>query len=307
MNWSSMRRLLLSNETRSVLPPRVKVPILPIAVTKFSQKAKKPDTTAVELGRIIEADSGLTCQLLRHVNSSARGMRQKASSAAQAIGLLGIGESELFLTTKAVQMAMRGRESKLINVRDFWNTNLERAIFAREVAGLLGADQETAFAAAMLQDFLLPALTNDLITKYLDFSKSDSEAPIDLVQFESQLFGWDHAEAAARLMLAWEFPDELICCVRLHHRGLKLLSDPQLGKTSAAAVAVSALMPDAIRQTPDGLRKLVRLDEKWSKFDLLKIAEIVDEEFRDTSGEASNPFSFLRRCQKALAATFKRR
>lgn len=301
MDWSKVRESLLPTGKRSVVPPQVKLPILPIAVTKFSQKAKNPQVTASELGRIIEADSGLTCELLRNVNSSARGMRQKASSATQAISLLGIRESDLFLTTTAVQRSMRDRESKLMNVRNFWNTNLERAIFAREIAVLLGADQETAFAAAMLQDFLLPALTNDLMNKYLDFTKPEFEEEIRLDQYEKRTLGWEHTEAAGQIMLAWEFPDELICCVLLHHRGLKLLSDRRLGKTPAAAVALSALIPDAIRQVPSGLEQLARLDEKWPAFNLMKIAETVDEEFQESSMGASNPFSFLRRCQKTLS------
>jgi serine/threonine-protein kinase len=301
MDWSQVRQSLLGPGKKSIVPPRVKLPILPIAVTKFTQEANKQETSARELGKIVESDSGLTCELLRQVNSCARGMSQKASSAAQAISLLGIRESHLFLTTKAVVRAMRGRESKLINLRDFWNTNLERALLAREVAALLRADVETAFAAAMLQDFLLPALTNDLFPKYLDFAQPKTDEPVSLVKYEKQAHGWNHAEAAARIMLDWDFPDELVCCVFLHHRGLGLLGDKQFGRTAATAVAVSALIPDAIRQIPTGLDQLVQLDQKWKAFDLIKIAEKVDAEFQEMSAGASNPFSLLRRCKKALS------
>ena len=62
--------------------------------------------------------------------------------------------------TKSVERALRSRESKMINLRSFWMNNLERALFARHVARLLKTDAEVAFAGAMLQDFLLPALTN---------------------------------------------------------------------------------------------------------------------------------------------------
>jgi len=274
---------------------------MPVAVTKFSQKVNELNASVCELGKIIEGDSGLTCELLWHVNSSALGLSQKASSATQAIGFLGIRESQLFLSTKAIQRAMRGRESKLINIRDFWNTNMERAILARVVAGLLGAETETTFTAGMLQDFLLPALTNDLFAKYLDFTKPEFDESVSLVQYEKKNLGWDHAEAAARVMFIWGFPDELICCALLHHHGLKLLADRQLGRTSAPAVAVSALMLDAMRQVPNGLAQLVHLSEKWPTFDLLKIAETVDQEFREISPGTSNPFAFQRRCEKMLA------
>jgi HD-like signal output (HDOD) protein len=231
MDWAALRVSLIGTESRSLIPARVKLPILPLAVTKFSKRADDPNATAGELGKIIETDTGLTCELLRYVNSSARGMSQKAKSAQQAVSLVGVTECRLYLLTKAVERALRGLESKLINLRSFWTTSLERALFARHIARLLKTDAEVAFAGAMLQDFLLPSLTNDLFPTYLAFSEKRDDNPNDLHEFEQEAQRWDHAEAAAQLMFGWGFPDELICCVLLHHRGLKLLNNRQLGRS----------------------------------------------------------------------------
>jgi serine/threonine-protein kinase len=303
MDWSALRISLMGTGSRSVVPSRVKLPILPLAVTKFSQRSADPTATPKELGQIVETDSGLTCELLRYVNSSARGMSQKANSAQQAIGLLGVRDCKLYLLTKAVDRALRGRESKLINLRSFSANNLERALFARHVARLLRTDAETAFAAAMLQDFMLPALTNDLFSTYLPFAKEQEKTQIDLHRFERKAQNWDHTEAAGHVMYAWGFPDELTCCTLLHHRGLKLLADKKLGRTPAAAVAVSALIPDALGQVANGMAQLVALDSKWPAFNLLAVAEQVDRDFQELSPVAgANPFSFLRHCRRALSA-----
>ncbi|MBT6155474.1 MAG: HDOD domain-containing protein [Planctomycetaceae bacterium] len=302
MDWTALRISLMGEGKKSLVPARVKLPILPLAVTKFSQRSSDPNATPKELGQIIESDSGLTCELLRYVNSSARGMSQKVTSAQQAISLLGVRDCKLYLLTKAVDRALRGRESKLVNLRSFAATNLERALFAKYVAKLLRTDGETAFAAAMLQDFMLPAITNDLFSTYLPFSKEQEESQIDLHRFEQKAQKWDHAEAAAHVMLAWGFPDELVCCALLHHRGLKLLADKTLGRTPAAAVAVSALIPDALRQVFNGMDQLIALDSKWPSFDLMAAAEQVDREFQELSPvTGANPFSFLRHCRKALS------
>ena len=230
-------------------------------------------------------------------------MSRKVSSAQQAIGLLGVRDCKLYLLTKAVDRALRGRESKLVNLRSFASSNLERALFARYVAKLLRTDGEVAFADAMLQDFMLPAITNDLFATYLPFSKEQGESQIDLHRFEKKVQNWDHTEAAAHVMLAWGFPDELVCCALLHHHGLRLLADKTLGRTPAAAVAVSALMPDAIRQVANGMDQIIALDSKWPSFKLLAAAEQVDREFQELSSvTGANPFSFLRHCRKALSA-----
>lgn len=303
MNWSELRESLLGATPKSVVPPSVKLPILPLAITKFAERADDPEASPGELARLIESDTGLTCELLRYVNSSARGLTHRASSAPQAVTLLGIRECKLYLLTKAVQRAMKNRESKLVNLRDFWAGNLERALLARETAKLLGADPETAFAAGMLQDFLLPAVTNDLFAKYVEFTQLAREEPTSLVQFEQKTFGWDHAEAAALVMHGWGFPDELICCVRLHHHGVKLLKDEKLKQTAAAAVAVSAFTPDPLQQTPGGMELLKRLGSAWPAFDLLALAEKVDRDFQELSPGGAYPFSLLKRVRKALTAS----
>jgi serine/threonine-protein kinase len=302
IDWTKTREALLSTREKATLPPQVKLPMLPLAVSKFSQRADDPEASPRELAALIESDSGLTTELLKYVNSSAVGLSRKASSALQAMTLLGVRETKLHLLTYAFQRAMKKRESKLINIDNFWAANLERALLAREVARLLKADTELAFAGGMLQDFLLPAVTNDLFPAYYRFTKEQTERDVHLVDFERETFKWDHAETGAHLMHGWGFPDDLVCCVLLHHRGLRLLADKQLGRTAAAAVAVSALMPGPLRQVHDGMAQLLRLEQAWAGFDLLAVAECVDENYQVISPGPPNPFSFLRVCRKTLAA-----
>jgi HD-like signal output (HDOD) protein len=305
MDWKIIREKLLGPPKRSILPPSVKLPVLPTALMEFSRRSSEPDATPKALGEIIESDAGLTCELLRYVNSSAIAVRQKVSSAVQAITLLGVRQSRLHLTSSALRTAMKSSESKLVNFQVFWNTNLERAIFSREVAKLLKADADLAFAGGMLQDFLLPILTSQLLEDYLKFSKLQAEQSVDLVQFEKAIFNWDHAEAAAHIMLAWGFPDDLICCIVSHHRGLKMLGDKELGRTSIAACAIAGLMPDPFRQVPEGFEQLQRLEGAWPGFKILEIAKTVDTEFKSMSppGAAANHFTFLRRCEKLMQAS----
>lgn len=226
-------------------------------------------------------------------------MRTKVTSVQQALVLLGIRTTRLYLTTSGIKQALKSSSSKLINFQNFWATNLERALFAREVAKLMKADAELAFTAAMLQDFLLPLLTNQLLDTYLDFT-SNRDQFSSLAGFERDKLRWDHSEAAAQVMHAWHFPDELVCCVGLHHRGLGILEDDQLRNTSAAAVAISSMIPDPLRQEVKGIEKLVELESNWREFRLLALAEKVDAEFQAMAIQTKNHFSFLRVCRQTL-------
>ena len=163
---------------------------------------------------------------------------------------------------------------------------------------LIKADPDVAFTAAMLQDFLLPLISNELYEDYLEFTQNRDEYG-NLPSFERSKQGWDHAEAAAQVMLAWNFPDELICCVCLHHRGLQLMEDKFFAKSAAAAVAIASLIPDPLRQEADGVERLIEMESKIDGFNVLHLAEQVDEEFTAVS-QVEHHFSFLKACQKLL-------
>lgn len=284
------------------LPPKIKLPALPNVVLEFAKLADNPETSPQQLGQLIETDSTLTCELLRYANSAAFGARQKISAARNAIARIGIRNARNFLLSTAVQQTMKASKSKLINIQNLWLTNLERALFAREIAHKLGADCDLAYSGSLLQDFLLPVLSNELFDVYFKFLQHPEGSQVNLVDFERRELGWDHALATAQILHAWGFPDDLVCCVLLHHRGLAALQHEEFGDTAIAAVAVAALMADPVRQTPDGVKQLVMLDGIWPDLKLQETAEIVARELAEITPLAAQHATLHRRLEKLLAA-----
>lgn len=302
IDWSGIRVSVLGDECSKDGIPNVQLPVLPAAVTEFSQRADDPECNIDELSAIIESDTGLTCQLLRNANASTNGLKHRIASPHHAIAALGIRRTKLHLITAAMQNALPPKKLKLINLASFWNANLERALFARRLARLLKTDEELAFAAGLLQDFLIPVLTNELDNDYVHFLSQADSPPKSLVDFEASTFGWDHAGAAANVMFDWGFPDDLICCVFYHHRGMSVLADEKLGQSAAAAVALAGLMPDSFRQSPDGLQQLEKLAGIWSGFDLHAVATEVFSEYEPQALESANYIPFKTHCEKMLEA-----
>lgn len=288
VDWTEKREAMLGKTSEPSLLPDIKLPVLPQALIEFSQLADDPYCEIQKLAAIVESDTGLTCQLLRAVNASVNGLRHKISSAHHAIATLGIRRTKLQLIEVALQNALPAKQLKLINLATFWNANLERAIFAKHIARLLKADEQLAFSAALLCDFLLPVLTNDRDEHYLGFMEQSSDNLSDLCPFEQQTFGLDHAETAARVMFEWGFPDDLVCCVMLHHHGLSMLADPDCGQSAAAAVALASLAPDPLRQSSDGTEQLQNLSNIWNSFDLEQFAGVVFKEYQPQARDSSN-------------------
>lgn len=300
IDWSAVREEALRPLTLTELPPSIALPAFPHAVTRFIERSKDDSASIQQLAAIVETDAGLTIELLKHVNSSFVGLRAKARTVQQALSLLGIRQSKMLLITTGMQAAVLARKSKLINQACFWNACLQKAIFARLVAKMLKADADVAFAGALLQDYLLPVLTNDLFDEYTGFIESRATQPESLCDFERPHFGWDHATAAALLAHRWKLPDDLVCCLLFHHRGLHALADRQLGRTAVAAVALSALLPDQLRQQYNGLEQLLLLQEKWPAFQLGELVEQADREHAEMGMGVNNDFPLARRCKAAL-------
>ena len=298
IDWAAMRAEGLKDFTLSVMPPTLSLPALPHAVTLFMQRSADEAVTLEELARIVETDTGLTVELLKRVNSSSSGLSVRVKSVAQALSLLGRRPTRMFLTTVGTEAAIRARKSRLINQNSFWNVCLQRALFAREIGRLLKTDVDAAFAGGLLQDFLLPLLTNELFDLYLEFVGQGNTSPEALAQFEQARFEWDHAMAGACLACQWNLPDELVCCILYHHGGLKILSHPKLGRSPVAAVALAALLPDPLH-THRGLEQLAKLEAIWPEFNLESLAAAVDRQQEEAVVGVRNDFPLSRRI-KAL-------
>src|SRR5579863_453559 len=255
-NWTVILKDVLGDMLLALRLPDLRVPTLPQAVTRFLQLSADEDAELDELAQILETDSGLTVGILKAVNSSSSALRSKAKNVGQALALLGRHQSRLVVTMVGTEGVIRARRSRLINANSFWHACLQKALFAREMALFFKIDPQAAFVGGLLQDFLLPILTDELYSTYLDFVESHDSPRELLPEFERHRLGWDHALAGALIGYEWHLPHEVVCCILYHHRGLAILADPKLGRTSVAAVALSALLPDALRQHPEGLDQL---------------------------------------------------
>lgn len=300
LNWSQIREQALGPFKLDALPPTLQLPALPHAVLLFIEKARSETADLKDLAAIVETDAGLTMELLKHVNSAFYGLRQKVRHVLQALTVLGLRQSKMFVITIGTQAAIRAKKSKLINQNCFWNFSLQKALFAREIAELLNTDADIAFAGALLQDYLLPVLTNDLFEKYSYFVDHRAAQPECLCEFEQTALGWDHALAAGCLAHRWKLPDELVCCILHHHRGLRILADERLSRTPVAAVALSALLPDQLRQHYTGLEQLVLLEKSWPALHFAELVEKVDRDHHKMGMGIANAFPLARRCRAVL-------
>lgn len=273
-DWNEIVDNAIAARPQLELPRNFKLPCIPQSVIEFTAISKDPDAGPKDLAAPIEVDAALTSGLLRQVNSTAVGVRQQVTSIKQAINLLGSRRTKTLVLTSALQSATSATYSRLVNTAQFQKTNRIRAVFAKRMATAIGVEPEIAYLAALLQDFLLPLLTEAFYDDYVVALQPGT----DLTQEENDRFGWNHAQVGALVMHDWGFPAELVACVLLHHDEQRVVDDAALRSSTVGTSVAAGCLPAGQWESKTSFETLLALQNELPDFSFLDIASEVDQE-----------------------------
>ncbi len=219
------------------------LPALPQTAVTLIKLSQDPKNGPIEFARPIEADVGLMGQVLRFVNSSYFGFSKEIASVKQAIALVGVRTIKNFALWSAVFSLIPNPKFGPFDLKNLWQDSLRRAIFARLLGRKLKlANAEDLFAAALLQDMAIPLLLKELPEHYESLVERRTSERVRLSQLEQEIFGWDHAQAAAALVRNWKLPTEFAVLIERHPQLEELLSgNPPM--IDAGCVALASLLP----------------------------------------------------------------
>lgn len=231
----------------------VQLPALPQSAIRLLELARDLDNGPHEFSIPIEADPGLTSQVLKFVNSSYFGFSHEISSVQQALTLVGVRTIKNFALWSAVFSLMPNPHCGPFDLQVLWRDSLRRAIFARCFGKCLGLkDAEELFTAGLLQDMAVPLLAKALPQDYAEMLKQRGESPKRLSEMELERFGWTHGEAGAMVAGQWNFPAEFADLID-QHTAIEHLVASQDASAAELAVALSASLPSSA-------------DESWTEY-----------------------------------------
>jgi len=258
------------------------LPAMPQSAIRIMNVAQNPDNGPVEFAAPIEADPGLTGQVLRFVNSSYFGFSREISSVRHATTLVGVRTIKNFVLWSAVFSLVPNPKSGPFDLKSLWQDSLRRGLFARRLGRILGLrDSEDAFSGALLQDMAVPLLAKELPQEYNGLLLERKGRAVRLSTLERECFGWDHAEAAGLMARAWGLPERFADMIEDHldlERHLaNVANDPQ-----RLAVALSAFLPSITC-------------ERWEE------REIFDEAYAAVRGDGPTAEALLAEVDESFA------
>ncbi len=219
------------------------LPALPQTAIRLLELSQDANNGPIEFAKPIEADAGLMGQVLRFVNSSYFGFAREIASVRQALSLVGIRTIKNFALWSAVFSLIPNPKFGPFDLRSLWQDSLRRAVFARMLGKLLKLpNAEDLFAAALLQDMAIPLLLKELPEQYSTLVERRGTERVRLSHLEREVFGWDHAQAAAALCRNWKLPEEFAAIIERHPNFAELIDDKG-NQVDAACVALASLLP----------------------------------------------------------------
>lgn len=219
------------------------LPALPHSAITLLQLSQNPDSGPAEFAKPIEADPGLMGQVLKFVNSSYFGFRNEIMSVQQSLTLVGTRAITNFALWNAVFSVIPNPKFGPFDLKSLWQDSLRRALFARKLGKSLGLkNAEDLFAGALLQDMAIPLLLKELPTEYETLVRRRATEGRRLSGLEKEMFGWDHADAAAMLAKQWNLPAEFINLIAQHTNLGEQLAGGESNR-GAACVALASLLP----------------------------------------------------------------
>ena len=230
------------------------LPALPHSAITLLQMSQNTDAGPGDFAKPIEADPGLMGQVLKFVNSSYFGFSREIMSVQQALTLVGTRAVTNFALWNAVFSVIPNPKFGPFDLKSLWQDSLRRAVFSRKLGRSLKlTESEELFAGALLQDMAIPLLLKELPSEYEGLVQRRAEEGRRLSGLEKEMFGWDHADAAAMLAKQWNLPNEFVELIGQHTHIDDLLAAGE-SRRGAACVALASLLPSCT-------------DERWGERD----------------------------------------
>jgi HD-like signal output (HDOD) protein len=214
------------------------IPPCPELLTALQLEMRQADPDPAEITRLAGSDVAMAAALMRTANSPLYSRARAASTVADAVTLLGLGQTAAILTGFLTRQAIPVH-SPLIE--HFWETSTRRSLAMAFIARqLYGVDAEVAQTCGLFMHVGLPILLQGLRGYSGTLAEAMARQDRSFTETENAVHRTNHAVVGAIVARTWFLPPVIAFAIRLHHdfHVLRVSSIPAGVRTLLALCAV---------------------------------------------------------------------
>ena len=193
------------------------LPQFPENVLIVQQLTNDPNSKLSDIARQISTDPALTADLIKLVNSAHFMLSRKVESIAETVKMVGIQGIKNLLFSYGTQKIL-GNDSQ--EQKALWKHCYHVAFYAYNLARNFRKDcniLDDVYVGGILHDIgkIVFSNVNPELLKMMEKFCTEKNIPVSLLEDISA--GMNHADIGAAIAEKWNFPVNLISCIRHHH------------------------------------------------------------------------------------------
>jgi HD-like signal output (HDOD) protein len=215
------------------------IPPCPELLTALQLEMRQADPDPAEITRLAGSDVAMAAALMRTANSPLYSRARPAHTVAEAVSLLGLGQTAAILTGFLTRQAIPVH-SPLIE--HFWETSTRRSLAMAFIARqLYGVDAEVAQTCGLFMHVGLPIMLQGLRGYSGTLAEAMARQDRSFTETENAVHRTDHAVVGAIVARTWFLPPVIAFAIHLHHdfHVLRVSSIPAGVRTLLALCAVA--------------------------------------------------------------------
>lgn len=241
------------------------IPPCPDFLIQFSAELERDDINVTRICELVQSDVGLAAAVLRLANSALFAGARNISSIQTAVHILGLSTLKALATGVALEQALGGPKADL---HGFWANSVNQAmrltqLSTEEPHSGMKLARSACYVFGLFKDAGEAILLLTCPTYAAD--KKNLPASADLIKWQRQRYGTDHAQLGYILAERWQLPSFISLAIRDHHTLASFGASAELDRSSQHLMWLAAVADNSERELVDaartGIRRLALMGE----------------------------------------------
>lgn len=216
----------------------ISIPPQPQIMVDLQMEQMNPNCSVEAITKLISQDIGLSGSILKTVNSSFFGLKNKIASIHQAINLLGIKSVVNIVNALSIRGSLS--DEAIVSLARFWDTAMDIANTCTSIAKQIGYHSpDDAYTIGLFHN-CGTVLMLQRFENYTDvIEKAYAQHNQRIIDIENELLNTNHAVVGFYVAKSWKLPITLCETIAEHHSAAPIFADqdyPHTEKKSLLAI-----------------------------------------------------------------------